>query len=343
MIIIGIETSCDETAVAVVKDGKEILSNLVASQIDLHQSFGGVVPEVASRRHLEVINPLIAETLKENNISLQDISAVAVTQGPGLEGALLVGIAVAKTISFSLNIPIIPVNHIESHIYANFLEQGFSLPSICLVVSGGHTDLFIMDESYNFKLLGRTRDDAAGEALDKGAKLLGLPYPGGPVIDKLAKEGNSEFVNFPRAYLGKDSFDFSFSGLKTSLLNYLKKNPQSARPELCSGTPNPQSLSDICASYQQAVVDVLVKKTVLAAQKFGISNILIGGGVGANSKLREEFKRKEKEFNLHIKYPSPELCTDNAAMVAVCGYYKMKNGGNFGLDFDALPYFEVMS
>lgn len=336
MIILGIETSCDETAVAVVKDGKKVLSNLVASQIDLHQTFGGVVPEVASRRHLEVINPLIAEALKESNISLKDISAVAVTQGPGLEGALLVGIAVAKTISFSLNIPIIPVNHIESHIYANFLEQGFSLPSVCLVVSGGHTDLFIMDESYNFKLLGRTRDDAAGEALDKGAKLLGLPYPGGPVIDKLAKEGNSDFINFPRAYLSKDSFDFSFSGLKTSLLNYLKKNPQPA-------IRNPQLLSDICASYQQAVIDVLVKKTISASEKFDLKNILIGGGVGANSKLREDFKRKEKEFNLNILYPSLELCTDNAVMVAVCGYYKMKSGGNFGLDFDALPYFEIAS
>lgn len=342
MIVIGIETSCDETAVAIVEDGKKVVCNLVASQIDLHREFGGVVPEIASRRHLEVINFLISSALKKSNLSFKDISAVAVTSGPGLDGSLLVGVAVAKTISFALNIPIVEVNHIFAHIYANFKDIEFSPPYVCLVVSGGHTDLFILQEDGKFKLLGRTRDDAAGEALDKAAKVLNLPYPGGPVIDELSQKGKSEFINFPRAYLEKDSFDFSFSGLKTSLIYYLKKNFHLQSAFLHQDV-NPQLLSDICASYQKAIIDVLVSKTISASLKFNIKKILLGGGVVSNSKLRSEFKCAEKKYKLNINYPPPELCTDNAVMTAIYGYYKLKEGNVSDLSLDIKPYFDISS
>ncbi len=329
-LILGIETSCDETAVAVLEKRK-ILSNLVISQVAVHKKFQGVVPELACRKHLENINSLIALALKEAKVDYSDLSAVAVTNGPGLVGALLIGLMAAKTIACVYRIPLIPINHLEGHIFANFLEtrstrirnvnytnKGIEPPFLGLIISGGHTDLFLVKDFGKYEILGRTRDDAAGEAYDKVAKLLNLGYPGGPIIDNLAKKVHRlktkrQTINFPRPYLW-GSWDFSFSGLKTAVVNYVRSH----QPLAIS-----RQREDIVASFQSAVVDTLVNKTLKAAEKFKMKQIVLGGGVAANSALRTAFDR-EKEKGRRIYYPEPELCTDNAAMIACAAYYKMQ-------------------
>ena len=339
-LILGIETSCDETSVAVIRDGKDILSNLISSQVSLHRKYGGVVPEIASRKHLEVLNLMIRDAIEEAKVLPHSIDAIAVTYGPGLEGALLIGVAVAKVLSYILEKPLIGINHIEGHIYANFLNEKFGkenspnvFPCICLVVSGGHTDLILMSEHLKFEILGRTRDDAAGEAFDKAAKFLQIGFPGGPVIDKLSKKGDPNFIKFPRAYLG-GNLDFSFSGLKTALINYLKKN--SHLP-----IPNSQFLYDICASYQKAIIDVLVKKTIDAAKKLKVKTVLLGGGVSVNSLLRKEIKKEGEKSDINVFYPEPILCIDNAAMIACCGYYNLIRGKISNLSLDVVPNLSI--
>lgn len=315
MYILSIETSCDETSASVVQNGRKILSNVISSQIDIHCKYGGVVPELASRHHLENINIVIAEALKKARQQMMDIDALAVTQGPGLVGSLLVGIMAAKTLASLYRIPLIPINHIEGHIYANFLEHSLKPPFLALVVSGGHTELIVQQGYTRYKILGRTRDDAVGEAYDKVAKLLGLGYPGGPVIDKLAREGDPNYIKFPRPYL-PGSYDFSFSGLKTSVVNHVSKLP-SATCRLRT--------KDIVASFQQAVVEVLVNKTLETAQKLKMKKIVLAGGVAANSALRAFFTTKIKKTGINLYYPSPVLCTDNAAMIACAAYYRSRN------------------
>jgi N6-L-threonylcarbamoyladenine synthase len=328
MLILGIESSCDETSVALVEDGKNELVNLVISQMDLHSEFGGVVPELACRRHLEVLNPLLDAALRKTGKKWGDLDGVAVTHGPGLVGALLVGVAAAKAISLSLGIPLIGVNHLEGHIYANFLQEGIiHFPSIVMLVSGGHTMLILISGHGEYEVIGETRDDAAGEAYDKVARMLGLGYPGGPIIDKIAKEGNRLAVHFPRAMMeDKKSFEFSFSGLKTSVVYYLKsKNGKCA------------SVADVAAGFQEAVVDVLVTKAVRAAKKHGVKHIMLAGGVGRNSRLREELSVRCKKRGIEVHLPSPEYCTDNAAIIASAGYFLFKRGKVSDLTLDALP------
>ena len=333
MFIIGIETSCDETSIAIVEDGKTIRSHVIASQIDFHRKYGGVVPEIASRKHLEFINPAINQALQEGNISYKDLGAVAVANGPGLVGALLIGVAAAKAISYSLNIPIIGVNHLEGHIAANLLESNTPpFPWICLIVSGGHVNLVHINNFGEYIPLGKTRDDAAGEAFDKIAKVLDLPYPGGPVIEKIALEGNCEAINFPRAHLGKDSLDFSFSGLKTAVIYYLREQKQKG---------NKISVPDVAASFQKAVVDVLAKKAIMAAEKTGVNTIALAGGVACNKTLREMVKKKAKNKGINIIYPQSILCTDNAAMIACAGYYKYRKGEVDNLSLDVFPNIPV--
>ncbi|MBI5043933.1 MAG: tRNA (adenosine(37)-N6)-threonylcarbamoyltransferase complex transferase subunit TsaD [Nitrospirae bacterium] len=314
-LVLGIETSCDETSAAVVEDGKKVLSNIVSSQIDIHNKYGGVVPELACRRHIEIINPIVAEAVDKANIKFADINAVAVTNGPGLIGALLVGASFGKALSYSLNIPLIPVNHLEAHIFAIGLEiSAMPFPFVCLLVSGGHTSLYLVKDYGRYEELGRTYDDAAGEAYDKVAKMLNLGYPGGPVIDKLALKGNPNAFNFPRAI--KDSLDFSFSGLKTAVMEYVKGMK-------VSGLEEKINLSDISASFQQAVVDVLVSKAISSARKNGSKHIVIAGGVAANSQLRRELKEKAAKEGIDVHIPSQVYCTDNAAMIAGIGYQKL--------------------
>ncbi len=328
-LILGIETSCDETSAAVVADGRIIMSNIISSQIPVHRKFGGVVPEIASRKHVELISSVIQEALNEARVTFQDLSAVSVTYGPGLVGALLVGVSSAKALAYTLNIPLIGLNHIESHIYANFLvNPDLEFPMVCLVVSGGHTDLVYLAAHGSFELVGRTRDDAAGESFDKIARAVGLGYPGGPLIDELAPEGNPEAVNFPRVYLESNSLDFSFSGLKSAALNYLNKTVMKG------GEINK---ADLAASFQQAVVDVLVDKTLAAAKRFNVKTVLLAGGVAANSKLRQELTEKASGLGLYLAYPPPVLCTDNAAMVACAGYYKYLREEFAPLTLNAVP------
>lgn len=319
MNILGIETSCDETAAAIVKDGTEILSNVVASQVEIHARYGGIVPEVASRQHLLTILPVLQGTLEEAKLSLKDISAVAVTVGPGLAGSLLVGANVAKAIALAQSLPLLGINHLEGHIYANWLmgQEPPALPAICLIVSGGHSDLVLMQNHGEYTLLGRTRDDAAGEAFDKVARILGLGYPGGPAIETTALKGNAAAVPLPRAWL-KGSDDFSFSGVKTAVLHLVEEN-------------RGLSTADIAASFQEAVVDVLVTKTIGAAQKHGVEQILLCGGVAANSFLRDQMMKRSP---ITVAFPSPSLCTDNAAMIAACGYFHLQSGKveDWGLD-----------
>ncbi len=315
MNILSIETSCDETSASIVKNGRLIRSNIISSQIHIHSKYGGVVPELASRHHLENINIVIVEALKKARLKMTDIDALAVTQGPGLVGSLLVGIMAAKTLASLYRIPLIPINHIEGHIYANFLEHTLKPPFLALVVSGGHTELIVQQDYTRYKILGRTRDDAVGEAYDKVAKLLGLGYPGGPVIDKLAREGDPNYVKFPRPYL-PGSYDFSFSGLKTAVVNHVAKLPAAT----CR-----LRTKDIVASFQQAVVEVLVNKTLATAQKLKMKKIVLAGGVAANSALRALFAAKIKKTGLKIYYPSLILCTDNAAMIAGAAYYRSRN------------------
>ncbi len=329
ILILGIETSCDETSAAVVADGRTVMSNIISSQVPVHQKFGGVVPEIASRKHVELINAVIQSALGEARVAFEDLSAVAVTYGPGLVGALLVGVSAAKALAYTLDLPLIGVNHLESHIYANFLvNPGLEFPIICLVVSGGHTDLVYLTAHGSFELVGRTRDDAAGEAFDKIARALGLGYPGGPLIEGLAEKGNPEAIEFPRIYLESGSLDFSFSGLKSAALNYLHKAEM--RDEKVDK-------ADLAASFQQAVVDVLADKTMTAAAKFKVNNILLAGGVAANSRLRQELTRKAGTLGLRLDYPPPVLCTDNAAMVACAGYYRYLREEFAPLTLNAVP------
>lgn len=317
--ILGIETSCDETAAAVVTDGWRIDANVIASQVDLHARFGGVVPEVASRQHLEGINPVIAEALAQARIGFTDLDAVAVTMGPGLAGCLLVGLMAAKTIAMALDIPLVGVHHLEGHLYANFLvERDLPFSLLALIVSGGHTDLFLVERHGDYRLLGRTRDDAAGEAFDKVARVLGLGYPGGPLLEKAAQEGDPEAVALPRAYLGEDSLDFSFSGLKTAVVTYLEKEKRAGGAVT--------SLADLAAGFQKAVTDVLVDKVMSAAERFQPARIVLAGGVAANGFLRRALEHRAAEQGLAVTVPPPILCTDNAAMVACAGYYRYLRG-----------------
>ncbi|HPZ09569.1 MAG TPA: tRNA (adenosine(37)-N6)-threonylcarbamoyltransferase complex transferase subunit TsaD [Candidatus Eremiobacteraeota bacterium] len=333
MLILGIETSCDETSVAVVEDGKHIRSHIICSQVEFHQQYGGVVPEIASRKHLEFINPAIDEAIKEGGITFGDLSLVAVANGPGLVGALLVGVSAAKAISYALNIPLIGVNHLEGHVVANLMREAPpAFPWICLIVSGGHVNLIEVKDLGHYIPLGKTRDDAAGEAFDKIATVLGLPYPGGPAIEKLALRGNAEAIRFPRAYLEKDSLDFSFSGLKTAVIYYLKE-----LKTYSSDIP----LADIAASFQYAITDILSKKALMAAKRTGVKTIALAGGVACNSSLRELVRKKAEKEEINLIYPPPVLCTDNAAMIACGGYYKYLRGEVSSLELDVYPVMEL--
>jgi N6-L-threonylcarbamoyladenine synthase len=327
MVILGIETSCDETSAAVVQGGKEILSNVIASQIEIHKRFGGVVPEVASRKHVESINGVVEEALERAGVTLDDLSAVAVTYGPGLVGALLTGVSFAKALCWAKGLPLIGVQHIAGHIYANFLSGGMEPPLIALVVSGGHTEIVHMPAHGEFRFLGRTRDDAAGEAYDKVARAMGLDYPGGPRIDRLAQEGNPEAYQFPRAWIDDDSMDFSFSGLKSAVINTLHNAKQRG---------DEVSQADIAASFQAAVVDVLVEKTVLAVKKTGVKKVVVAGGVAANKGLRRRLTERAQEIGFHVHFPTLDLCTDNAAMIAAAAFPLYEAGKFHDLDLNAV-------
>ena len=317
-LTLGIETSCDETAAAVIKGGREILSNVVLSQIDIHQKYGGVVPEIASRHHIEAVFPVIQEALQQAQVGLDEIEVIAVTYGPGLVGSLLVGVAAAKALAFAADKPLVGVNHIEGHIYANFLTgQEIKPPLVCLTVSGGHTDLLLIPRLGEYEILGRTRDDAAGEAFDKVARVLGLPYPGGPQIERLAQGGNKEAIAFPRGLLDGESFDFSFSGLKTAALNYLNEAKQK-RQEV--------PLADFAASFQWAIIDVLTQKLMAAAQAYGVDQVILSGGVAANKTFREHVAAEAAAKGKELLYPPVHLCTDNAAMIGSAGYFRYLAG-----------------
>jgi len=334
MKILGIESSCDETAAAVVRDGREILSNVVASQVDLHRKYGGVVPELASRKHVEAILPVVDEALGRAGESLETIDAIAVTQGPGLVGSLLVGLAVGKSLAYVCNLPWVGVNHIYGHVAAMFLSSGDALrfPFIALVVSGGHTSLFRVSSPTQMTLLGRTLDDAAGEAFDKVAKFMGLGYPGGVVIDRLAREGNPSAVCFPRALLDANSLNFSFSGLKTAVLNYLKG---------FTAEFSPSQIRDIAASFQEAVVDTLAAKVMRAACQEGVKLVTLVGGVACNTRLREKVAREGEGAGVAVLFPPPSLCTDNAAMVAAAGYHFLRDGRRGDLSLNAYSRFST--
>jgi N6-L-threonylcarbamoyladenine synthase len=314
MRILGIDTSCDDTSAAVVDDGTVIRSNVVASQVEVHRRYGGVVPELACRKHLEAIGPVFEAALDEAGTTLAGLDAIAVTRGPGLVGALLVGLSFAKALAYASGKPLIPVNHLEGHICSAFLEEpALAPPFICLVVSGGHTELYHCQAPAEYRLLGQTRDDAAGEAFDKVSKLLGLGYPGGPAIDRLACEGDPSAIAFPRAFLGKHSLDFSFSGVKTAVLQYVRKHSESAT-------------ADIAASFQQAIVDVLVAKTLAAVHRCAASRVVVTGGVAANSHLRRSMRSACGKAGLEVVIPHPRLCTDNGAMIAAAGYWRFRRG-----------------
>jgi N6-L-threonylcarbamoyladenine synthase len=329
ILILAIESSCDETAASVVKNGREVLSNIISSQIDLHTIYGGVVPEIASRKHIEKINQVIDEALKEAEVVLDDITAIAVTYGPGLVGALLVGVSEAKAISFATGKPLVGVHHIEGHISANFIEnKELEPPFACLVVSGGHTHLVVVKDYGEYEILGCTRDDAAGEAFDKVARAIGLGYPGGPKIDKLSREGNSDAIKFPRAKVDGSNYDFSFSGLKSAVLNYLNS---------CEMKGIEVNCADVAASFQKAVIDVLVEHALNAVKEYGFNKFAIAGGVASNSALRTAFKTECAKQNIKFYNPSPIFCTDNAAMIGVAGYYEYVKGTRSGYDLNAIP------
>lgn len=328
IIILAIESSCDETAAAVVKNGREILSNVISSQIDLHKIYGGVVPEIASRKHIEKINQVVEEALETANISLDETDAIGVTYGPGLVGALLVGVSEAKAISYAKGIPLVGVHHIEGHIAANYIEhKDLEPPFLCLIVSGGHTHLVIVKDYGEFEILGRTRDDAAGEAFDKVARAIGLGYPGGPKIDKLSFEGNEDAISFPRAKVNDAPYDFSFSGVKSAVLNYINKAKMMGE-EIVK--------ADLAASFQRAVVNVLVDNTLRAAKDYNISKIAMAGGVASNEHLRQAMKDACQKQGRKLYYPSPVFCTDNAAMIGTAAYYEYLRGRRDGLDLNAV-------
>ena len=327
MKILGIDTSCDETAVAVVADGRDVLSNVIASQIKAHQAYGGVVPELASRKHIEAINYIVNKALTEADVTFLDVDAVAVTNRPGLIGALLVGVAAAKSLAYAHNLPLLGINHIEGHIYANYMvHDALTFPHICLTVSGGHTLLVEVHEGWRYKVLGSTQDDAAGEVYDKVAKYLGLGFPGGRVIDELAQKGNPTAIDFPRPMRNSGDYQFSFSGIKTSVRYFIEK---AQRAEL------PVAIEDIAASFQAAVVDVLVYKTLRAAKATGAKTVTLTGGVAANSELRASLKTAAAEIGANVYYPPISLCTDNGAMIAGIAYEKYQQGLRDGLELNA--------
>lgn len=332
-LILAIESSCDETAASVVKNGRTVLSNVISSQIKLHTMYGGVVPEIASRKHIENINQVIQQALSEAEVTLSDVDAVAVTYGPGLVGALLVGVAAAKAIAFGKKKPLVGVHHIEGHISANYIEnQDLEPPFICLVISGGHTHLVYVKDYGEYEILGKTRDDAVGEAFDKVARSIGLGYPGGPKVDKLAKEGNPKAINFPRAVVEGAPLDFSFSGLKSAVLNYIN---------MCQMKGEDINSADIAASFQASVVDVLVSRSLAACKQYGVDKFAIAGGVASNSAIREAFIKECADNNIKFYHPSPIFCTDNAAMIGVAGYYEYIRGTRHGYDLNAVPSLKI--
>ena len=329
MNILAIESSCDETAAAVVQDGRKVLSNIISSQIEIHKLYGGVVPEIASRKHIEKVIQVVDEALKEASLTMDEIDAVAVTYGPGLVGALLVGVSAAKSIAFAYNKPLIGVHHIEGHISANYIEnEELEPPFLCLVVSGGHTNLVIVKDYGEYEVLGKTRDDAAGEAFDKVARAIGLGYPGGPKIQKISEEGTKDAIACPRAKVADNPFDLSFSGLKSSVLNYINS---------CEMKGEEINKADIAASFQEAVVDVLVSHTIEGAKQLGFKKIAMAGGVASNTVLREEMKEACERRGFKFYHPSPILCTDNAAMIGAAAYYDYKKGLISDLTLNAVP------
>ena len=328
-LILAIESSCDETAASVVKNGRCVLSNIISSQIAIHTLYGGVVPEIASRKHIEKINQVVEAALKEADVTLDDIDAIGVTYGPGLVGALLVGVAEAKAIAYAKKKPLVGVHHIEGHVSANYIEHpDLEPPFLCEIISGGHTHLVIVKDYGSFEILGRTRDDAAGEAFDKVARAIGLGYPGGPKIDKLAKEGNPHAIDFPRAHMEDAPYDFSFSGVKSAVLNHLNK---------CRMTGEPIVEADIAASFQQAVVDVLVDNAIRAAKDYHMDRLAIVGGVASNGALRAAMEAACEKEGIRFYRPSPIFCTDNAAMIGVAAYYEYQKGTRHGWDLNAVP------
>lgn len=330
-LVLGIESSCDETSVSVVKDGREVLSNVISSQIDIHKLYGGVVPEIASRKHLEVINNVIKEALEQANVTLDDIDIIGVTYAPGLVGALLVGVSSAKALSYCTGKPLVPVHHIRAHICANYIEHPeLKPPFMCLVASGGHSHIILVEDYTTYKVIGQTRDDAAGEAFDKVARVLELGYPGGPKIDALAKDGDENAITFKKVRFGKDNYDFSFSGIKTGVINYIHNATQKGE-EI--------NKADVAASFEKSVVEVLVDNLLEAAQKYDITQLALAGGVASNSRLR--FELEKRKGNKKVYYPSPVLCTDNGAMVACCAYYESLAGNFADTTLNAVPFLSV--
>ena len=329
VLILAIESSCDETAASVVRNGREVLSNVISSQIELHKLYGGVVPEIASRKHIEKINQVIEEALEVAGVTLDDLDAIGVTYGPGLVGALLVGVAEAKAIAYAKKLPLVGVHHIEGHISANYIENlELEPPFICLVVSGGHTHLVCVKDYGEYEIIGRTRDDAAGEAFDKVARAIGLGYPGGPKIDKLSKEGNADAITFPKAHITDSVYDFSFSGVKSAVLNYING---------CKMKGEEYNTADIAASFQKAVTDVLVENAMRAVKEYGMTQFAIAGGVASNSTLRNAMQTACEKEGIEFYHPSPIYCTDNAAMIGVAAYYEYMSGTRHGWDLNAVP------
>lgn len=330
---LAIESSCDETACSILRNGREVLSNIISTQIDTHKKFGGVVPEVASRKHVENIDIVVQEAIDESGIGFEDIDHIAVTYGPGLVGALLVGLSYAKALAFTLKKPLVGVNHIEGHLSANYIEhKELRPPFITLIVSGGHTHLVEVEDYGKYNILGKTKDDASGEAFDKVSRALGLGYPGGPIVDRLAQKGNKDAIQFPRACLNEDGYDFSFSGIKSSVLNYLNSMKMKGL-EVCN--------EDVCASFQEAVVDVLTKKAIKACKDKGYKTITLSGGVACNSSLRERLAYLGEKEGIEVLYPSLVLCTDNAAMIGCAGYYRFINGRRDGMELNAVPNLKI--